>query len=454
MKTRILLLDPQAAGGGGGGGAEMLTGDINLADPAFERLGLPASLRETPLANGAPKKEEITPGATSAGAGTETPEAKATREAAAAAAATAAAELQARAEAAGVTVEEQAAAEAAAATAETERLTAKAAELGLTVEAVQAQEAAEAAQNQPPAMDDTQRAYVEALVAEKDSEISSAQQAKEAAEAEAAALRTQLETTKRPPLAVMGVHPIMLAQTPQQIEEQDAQYAAFEKWAVENWDGSPVVEARGDQPAVPAFDAAQIRKRYQEIKELRTKLVPQARAALTARVQMTEAVKTVYPALFDSKRTESKVVTAMLGNYPELEAVIPNFHLVAGDALLGEALRKVLADPKNKCNAQAKNFLATVPELKGLINLPTAPAAGAASPRPLPALKGATPKAPGKAPRPSGSPAGRGTVPGKSTTPNVSAQNLSALKAGGLSERDALTEMIKGTNLPTLAQKE
>lgn len=421
--------------------------DINLSDPAFEKLGLPATLRETPLANGPgqPPKEEKKP-ATPAG---ETAEAKAAREAteAAAAEAQAQADLAARADAAGITVEEQLAADQA----ETERVTAKAAELGKTVEEIQALEAEEAAASAPPEMDDAQRGYVEALVAEKDQEILTANEAKAAAEAEAATLRAQLETNKRPPLAIMGVHPMMLANNAQEIEQLDNQLAAFEKWAVENWDGSTEVAARGDAPAVPAFPADQIRKRYQEVKEQRAKLVPAAKAALTARVQLAEATKTVYPQLFDSKRAESKVVDGMLSSYPELQAVIPNFHLVAGDAIFGETLRKVLADPKHKSHAQANQLLNAIPELKACITIPKPAAAtssATAGKRPLPVLKGKTSL--GKAPRPGGG-ASRVPVSGKAKA-DVSSAQLSTLKAGGLSEREALTTMIQGANLPTLAQ--
>jgi len=454
MYISRILLDKAPAGDGTGG---ISTADINLSDPAFAKLGLPQELRETPLANGPgvkPKEDggsKIEDGkkAAAAPAG-ETTEAKAEREAEEA--------LAQRAKDAGKSVEDLRAEEAAAATAETERLTAKAAELGKTVEEVQALEAEEAAASAPPEMDDAQTEYVQSLVTQHETEKAELAAKAEAATAEAAQLKTQLESAKRPPLQVMGIHPIFLASSEQEIAAQEATFANFEKWALANWDGSAAVEPKGDQPGVPAYTAEQVRNRYSEIKEARAQLVPKAKAVLAQRLEGQKAVATIYPALFDSKRPESNVVRNYLDAYPELQVIFPNFHQVAGDSLLGERLRVAAADPKHAAHAAAKSLVAAVPELKALLNLTT----GQAVPSPntngkkfvLPPKPGAKGAAVGKAPRPGGSglPSRGAAGAGKNAGP--SAKALNDLKAGGLNERDALKTMIGGMDLPTLAHKE
>ena len=447
-----IRMDKAPAEGGGGtatAGAGLDPGDINLNDPAFDRLGLSDTLRKLPLANGPGEKKGTVAGTPAAT--TETPEAKAAREEAEAEA-QAAKDLETRAAAAGKTPEVLAAEEQA----ETERLEAKATELGKTVAEVQALEAEELAAGQPPELAPEAEEYVVQLVAEKDAEIADFKTKFETAQAEAARLQNELAQAKRPPLAVMGVPAILLANTAQEIEQHDAQLASFEAWAVKHWDGSPAVPAANGQPEVPAFTAEQIRARYTEVKEQRAKLVPQARELLAQRTAQSTATKTVYPQLFDSKRPESAVVSGLLQNFPELQVAIPNFHLVAGDAILGESLRKILATPEHKQHAAALAFLNTVPELKNMITLTKAGAgtgargAGQTTKGRLPVLKGRQPTgAPGKVPRPGAAGAARTTAGATRTGSTISEKNFSALKASGLSERDSLVQMISGSNLPT-----
>jgi hypothetical protein len=448
FNTRIRL-DKATEGGGGTPGTVVSTEDINLSDKAFEKLGLPPELRKTPLANG-PQAQKSEGGSQKAEDKPKTADDQQAAE-------TAEAELKARAEAAGKTVDELRAEEEQAATAETERLTAKAAELGKTVEEVQALEAEEAAQSAPPELNAEQTEYVHALVAQHEETLNAEKARADQAEAKARELEGQLQNTKRPPVQVMGIHPMFLANNEAEINQAEQQFAEFEKWALANWDGSQAVEARGDQPAMPAFTAEQVRARYAEVKEQRAKLVPAAKQALQVRAQIEANAKAIYPALFDSARPESKVVSGYLSNYPELRAIIPNFHIVAGDAIVGEKLRGVLLDPKHKANAAAAALLNAVPELKNL--LAAKPAAATAGPGakpglklpPKPLAKTAGTGAPGKVPRPGGG--GAAAKPALKTVTGPSAKTLGDLKRGGLSERDALTQMISGISLPTLAPK-
>jgi hypothetical protein len=437
-RTRILLNKAPAEGGApsAASGAGISLEDINLSDAAFEKLGLPADLRSTPLANGPGKQPE-----------TEKQKPDEQDETA-----TAEAELAARAKAAGKTVEEQTAAEEAEATAETERLTAKAAELGKTVDEVKTLEAEEAAASAPPELNAEQTEYVQALVSQHEETLNAANAAKAEAEQKAAALETQLAQAQRPPVQLLGIHPILLADNEEAIGQQDTAFAQFEQWALKHWDGSEATEAKGDQPAQPAYTADQIRARYAEVKELRAKLVPAARERLNQRTALEGTAKTIYPALFDSKRPESQATTAMLQNYPELRAIFPNFHVIAGDAFVGERVRNILADPKNKANAAASALLNAVPELKTLLAIKAPSGAATAKPKavlpPKPLARPAV-SAPGKVPRPGGGAAARTATSKTATGP--SAARMGELQRGGLSEREALTSMINGLDLPTLA---
>ena len=471
------LLDPAAAGAGGNGGkTEIATGDITLSDPAFDKLGLSDSLRGKPLANGpASAPASVTPDPNAAGAAgkakpgetkpaakTETAEAKATREAAEAAAAGTAtktpeeltaeieADRAARAQANGVTVEEQQAADEA----ETLRVETKAAELGKSIDEVLALEAEELAASAAPELTPEAKTYVEKLTADHAAEVERLTTEKAAADAKAADLEATLAQTKRPAMRVMNIHPLLMAATEADIATQEQQLENFEKWAIEHWDGSEAVEARGDQPGAPAYTAAQIRARYQEVKQLKEKLVPQAKALLQQRTAMVTTAQVIYPALFDSKRPESKVVQNFLGNYPELQAVIPNFHIVTGDAILGEQIRLALSNPKHKSHAQTRALFNALPELKGLLAVKAVPTpSGRVIPgKPLtPGAGGATGKPPGKVPRPGGTASASRSVSaaGKAAAAGPSVQTLQKNKASGMNERDALAHMVRGMTLPT-----
>lgn len=478
--TNRFLLDPAAAGAGGNGGGagtEIATGDITLSDPAFDKLGLSDSLRGKPLANGpgAPadgkaaeagkdgKAGQAVPTPGKPAAKTETAEEKATREAAAAEAAASAgtktpeelaAEIEAdraeRAKANGVTVEEQQAADEA----ETLRVETKAAELGKSIDEVLALEAEELAASAAPELTPEAKTYVEKLTAEHAAAVEKLTTEKAAAEAKATELEATLAQTKRPAMRVMNIHPLLMASTEAEIVAQEAQLENFEKWAIEHWDGSDAVEARGDQPGAPAYTAAQIRARYQEIKQMKEKLVPQAKELLKQRTQMTATAQAIYPALFDSKRPESKVVQNFLGNYPELQAVIPNFHIVTGDAILGEQIRLAVSNPKHKSYAGARALFAAIPELKGLLAIKASPTPGGRviPGKPItPGAGGATGKPPGKVPRPGGTAnASRSvTAASKAAAAGPSVQKLQANKASGMNERDALADMVRGMTLPT-----
>lgn len=458
--TRLPNFRFDAASEGGGGAADgaaaaksgtaLAPGEINLSDPAFEKLGLPAGLRKTPLANGPAKASGNDEARMTNGEPAATASAKTSEEAEAAKAET---ELAARAEAAGNTVEEQRAEEETAAATEQERLEARATELGKTVEEVLALEAEEAKASVAPEMNQEQSDYVQALVTEHEQLLGAEKSRADQAEARAQQLEADLQGVKRPPVAVLGIHPIFLAVSEADIAAADAQFAQFEQWCLKNWDGSAEVPAQGDQAAIPAFTGEQIRQRYAQVKEQRAQMVPKAKEALAVRTGAMNQAKEIYPALFDSKRPESRVVNGYLSQYPELSAIMPNFHVIAGDAIFGEAIRKAACDPKSKGHAAVNALLKADPALGEMLKVKPAasrPGKPGTTNFKLPPKPGAG-KAPGKVPRPNGSPAGRVAAASTKTATGPSTRKLGELRRSGMSERDALTSMISGISLPTLA---
>jgi ferritin-like protein len=167
-------------------------------------------------------------------------------------------------------------------------------------------------------------------------------------EAEAAKvkeLETRLQQAGTQPHQIAPIDPLFLAENATEIDKADQAIAQFEKWALKNWDGTEeVTDAKGK--VTPAFSKEDIRERYAQLKEVRDRVVPEARQALKNRAAHNEEAKKIYPELFNEKREEYGVAQNILRAAPGLKAIIPNIMVVIGDALVGERIR--LAKEKAK----------------------------------------------------------------------------------------------------------
>jgi hypothetical protein len=171
-----------------------------------------------------------------------------------------------------------------------------------------------------------------------------------------AELETELQARATRPveIAATALHPVLMADSEQDIAKMDAQLGAFEAWALKNWDGTEAVEAKGDQPAMPAYSAEQVRARYAAIKEQRAKLIPAAKEALATRRTYEKDARAAYPELFDAKKPEAQMLRAVLAQAPGLKVIFPNIHMVFGDAIRGEKARQAEAAAKAKPAKAAK----------------------------------------------------------------------------------------------------
>lgn len=151
----------------------------------------------------------------------------------------------------------------------------------------------------------------------------------------------ELEAKGEPGLSVENVHPLFLADKPEQIEAVDAEYANFERWAMEHFDGvEEETDAKG-KVTQRAYTKEQVRARYAEISQLRKDLIPRAREAVQLRLQGEAKARQLYPELFDPKRPESKTVQNILQAAPVLRVIFPGGSIFAiiRDAMEGERLR-------------------------------------------------------------------------------------------------------------------
>lgn len=207
------------------------------------------------------------------------------------------------------------------------------------------------------------------------------------AEAEAASRRAEAAEAKlaelanaAPPVAA-NLHPLALADKPEQIDGYEKSLEDFITWGKANWDGSEEVAATADQPGQRAYTAAEIRKAVAQREQELRKVIPAARENLKVRQNMQQFAQGLYPDLFDAQKPEGQALTGLIRQYPFLKS-IPNIHTIAGDAFVGDKLRGILADPKHKSFAAANQLLAALPEVKNFLKLTvTAPAKAA---RPLP----------------------------------------------------------------------
>lgn len=232
----------------------------------------------------------------------------------------------------------------------------------------------------------------------------------EALQSQLEELKTKLTKGDTVPVNVANVHPLFLEDDPAKIANVDAQYARFQEWALQNWDGSEEISENGKVLA-PAYTKEQIRSRYAQVQEERTKLVPAAIQAQQMRQAQVAQARKIYPELFDAKRPEHALLEQILKTAPGLKAVFPNIHVIIGDAIVGERIRM----QRQKAGAGSSKLQA--PISKGKAGNPGAPSPG--------------PRA--------------AAVAKKGAKENVSAKRF--VEMGG--DRDALVNMLRTVDLPT-----
>lgn len=163
------------------------------------------------------------------------------------------------------------------------------------------------------------------------------------AEAQAAAEGKPAQAT------VIGtVHPLLLDPSEKAIADYEAGVEKFEDWLIQNEDGYEPTEAELAQ-GFKAATRVQIRQRLREVQRERTKLVTDARAALTARTSSEAEAKKLLPALFDAKSPDYQAARSLLREQPELKR-FPDYQLRLAEILLGRkalaALRTAAVKPK------------------------------------------------------------------------------------------------------------
>jgi hypothetical protein len=142
-------------------------------------------------------------------------------------------------------------------------------------------------------------------------------------------LETKLADTSSVPVNAQ-VDPLMLSDE-SKVDEYDWHLAKLEALAIENWDGYE--DDQGN-----SWSAQDVRKQYQAIREQRERLVPKARETARKRTEFEQAARQIHPELFDRKTQEHKAISAYMKHYPQLR-VVPNIHMILGDAIKYERLR-------------------------------------------------------------------------------------------------------------------
>lgn len=288
-----------------------------------------------------------------------------------------------------------------------------------------------------------------------------------AAQAEATQFKTEVETlTKRldeaqaelarakaNPTPVAKVHPLFLEDATG-LEKAEAEAYALKKWAAEHWDGSEAIAASGDQPAVPAYTAAQVRKAAAAADETLNRIIPAAREKLAAHISANAGARQVYPELFNPQATPLREGHAspfqaretILRQLPGLRTALPHVNTVLGDAFVGEQLRELItaSAPTAEAKALAAALVKAVPALARFMPALTAPGTAPARPGLKLTAKPVVPLArPGSA---GGRSVPRPALAKSSTTPSVTKFVTQRTENGG-DELTALTESLRGVNV-------
>lgn len=274
------------------------------------------------------------------------------------------------------------------------------------------------------------------------------------AEAEAKAKRldeveaenARLKTT---PIPIAPMNPLMAA-TPEELAQAEREAARLKQWALANWDGTQEVPANGNQPAVPAYTAEQVRRAFARADDQLTRIIPAARTYAQQFEQENTLAQQVYPELFNPQSPHCQTRENILRRLPGLKAGLPQISAVIGDAMVGEQLRGLLLaeNPTAETKALRDALVKAAPSLAKFMPVLAGPAKGAARQFKLTA-KPIVPLA-----RPSGGSQRTIPRPGKAT---ATAPNLAkfAKAAGTDAESDALLELVKSQmpGIPTIDPK-
>lgn len=150
------------------------------------------------------------------------------------------------------------------------------------------------------------------------------------------------------PVVIEGVHPLLLAESEAPIEARLREIEQFEDWADEHANGYNVGEDA--DPAKPSYTAEQIRKHLRGLRKERETIVPQARHRLQQMKTVDQALRQLYPTVFDPKHEDYQHAQRLVQAMP----AVKQFHdwraVVVQQILGGRELRKLMAakDPKNK----------------------------------------------------------------------------------------------------------
>lgn len=167
------------------------------------------------------------------------------------------------------------------------------------------------------------------------------------------------------------INPLLLT-SEDKIDALDKHYAKLEAFAFKHLDGYT------DEESGTSYTGEQIRERYQQIREMRQSLIPQARQVAQLRKKYEQAARELHPDLFDPKKPEYKAAQQYLKAFPQLR-VLPNVHVVIGDAIVGERIRTEAE--KKKGDGSASAVPAATPPPKKAPAPPASSSPGPSSPR-------------------------------------------------------------------------
>ncbi len=223
-----------------------------------------------------------------------------------------------------------------------------------------------------------QRKIAQSIINERIGAIS----AKSKAEAERLSARVveltgELEAAKadKGPVVVQGIHPALLAETPEQIDRIATELDQAEDLLEPFRDTG--IEADEDK-GVPAFSPAQVRERLREIARERERMLPKARELLQKRAEAEAGLKTTFPAIFDPRTEEYRAAAELRKQLPELRRM-PDAAVFVAKFVLGSQALAALAKPGKQAPAGADKKPATAKTTPATRKAPRAPGDGSAA---------------------------------------------------------------------------
>ena len=194
-------------------------------------------------------------------------------------------------------------------------------------------------------------------------------------------LTGEIETLRKEgpvPVVIPGIHPALLADTPEQIDQEVQKIETFEDWADQYRAGFNLPESETYDPKQPTWTAEQIRARSRELQREKDRILPQARQKLADRTKADEQLKTVLPSLFDPKTSEYAQAQSLLKAQPHLR-VRADQNVILAQLILGQKALQQLQNPGRKPgNASPNAGKSTAPAAKPpLRKAPRAPGDGA-----------------------------------------------------------------------------